>query len=98
MRFVSPKAEAWQALSVLHLLRESPVRGGTKTANQMYGFLLAFGMSLPRGLAIMRRLPVILTQHELPHSSQDTLGSFTRTLQLLRGTLKRTSKSGEIPA
>lgn len=66
MRFVSPKTEAQQTLSVLHRLRESLVRDRTKTVNQMHGFLLEFGISLPRGLAIMKRLPVILTQHELP--------------------------------
>jgi transposase len=66
MRFVSPKTEAQQTLSVLHRLRESLVRDRTKTVNQMHGFLLEFGISLPRGLAIMKRLPVILTEHELP--------------------------------
>jgi transposase len=58
--------EAQQTLSVLHRLRESLVRDRTKTVNQMHGFLLEFGISLPRGLAIMKPLPVILTQHELP--------------------------------
>ena len=66
MRFVSPKTETQQTLSVLHRLRESLVRDRTKTANQMHGFLLEFGVSLPRGLAAMKRLPVILTEHELP--------------------------------
>lgn len=66
MRFVSPKTEAQQTLSVLHRQRESLVRDRTKTVNQMHGFLLEFGVSLPRGLAIMKRLPVILTEHELP--------------------------------
>ena len=40
MRFVSPKTEAQQTLSVLHRLRESLVRDRTKTAHQMHGFLL----------------------------------------------------------
>ncbi|MQT46184.1 IS110 family transposase [Pseudomonas helleri] len=66
MRFVSPKTEAQQTLSVLHRIRESLVRDRTKIVNQMHGFLLEFGISLPRGLAIMKRLPVILTEHELP--------------------------------
>ncbi len=47
MRFVSPKTETQQTLSVLHRLRESLVRDRTKTANQMHGFLLEFGVSLP---------------------------------------------------
>lgn len=66
MRFVSPKTEAQQTLSVLHRLRESLVRDRTKTANQMHGFLLEFGISLPRWLAIMKRLSSVLAEHELP--------------------------------
>lgn len=66
MRFVSPKTEAQQTLSVLHRLRESLVRDRTKTTNQMHGFLLEFGISLPKGLAIMKRLASILAEHELP--------------------------------
>jgi len=66
MRFVSPKTEAQQTLSALHRLRESLVRDHTKTANQRHGFLLEFEVSLPRGLAIMKRLPVILTNMSYP--------------------------------
>jgi len=66
MRFVSPKTEAQQTLSVLHRIRESQVRDRTKTANQMHAFLLEFGISLPKGLAIMKRLASVLAEHELP--------------------------------
>jgi len=66
MRFVTPKTESQQTLSVLHWMRESLVRDRTRTANQMHGFLLEFGVSLPRGLAIMKRLAVVLAEHELP--------------------------------
>lgn len=66
MRFVSPKTEAQQTLSVLHRLRESLVRDRTKSVNQLHGFLLEFGISLPKGLAIMKRLPSVLAEHELP--------------------------------
>jgi transposase len=66
MRFVMPKTEAQQPLSVLHRMRESLVRDRTKTANQMHGFLLEFGISLPKGLAVMKRLASILAEHELP--------------------------------
>lgn len=57
---------AQQTLSVLHRMRESLVRDRTKTANQMHGFLLEFGISLPRGPAIMKRLFSGLAEHELP--------------------------------
>lgn len=66
MRFVTPKTESQQTLSVLHWMRESLVRDRTRTANQMHGFLSEFGVSLPRGLAIMKRLAVVLAEHELP--------------------------------
>lgn len=66
MRFVSAKTEAQQTLSVLHRMRESLVRDRTKTVNQMHGFLLEFGISLPKGLAMMKRLASILAEHELP--------------------------------
>ena len=66
MRFVTPKTESQQTLSVLHRMRESLVHDRTKTANQMHGFLLEFGVSLPRGLTIMKRLTNVLAEHELP--------------------------------
>jgi len=66
MRFVTPKTEAQQTLSVLHRMRESLVRDRTKTANQMHGFLLEFGISLPKGLAVMKRLASVLAEHEFP--------------------------------
>jgi len=66
MRFVSPKTEAQQILSVLHRLRESLIRDRTKAVNQMHGFLLEFGISLPKGLAVMKRLSSVLVEHELP--------------------------------
>jgi len=66
MRFVTPKTEAQQTLSVLHRIRESLVRDRTKTANQVHGFLLEFGISLPKGLSSVRRLPSTLSERELP--------------------------------
>ncbi len=66
MRFVTPKNEAQQTLSVLHRLRESLIRDRTKAINQLHGFLLEFGISLPVGKAVIRRLPSVLTEHELP--------------------------------
>lgn len=66
MRFVTPKTEAQQTLSVLHRMRESLVHDRTKTVNQMHGFLLEFGIGLPKGLAIMKRLASVLAEHELP--------------------------------
>ncbi|AHF65901.1 transposase, IS111A/IS1328/IS1533 [Pseudomonas cichorii JBC1] len=92
MRFVSPKTEAQQTLSVLHRLRESLVRDRTKTVNQMHGFLLEFGISLPRGLAIMKRLPVILTQHELPTRLMTLLDRLREHFNYLDGQIRDLDK------
>lgn len=66
MRFVAPKTEAQQTLSVLHRMRESLIRNRTSTINQMHGFLLEFGISLPKGPAVMKRLSGVLAEHNLP--------------------------------
>lgn len=64
MRFVTPKTEAQQALSALHRVREGLVRERTATVNQIHGFLLEFGISVPKGEAIIPRLPAVLAEHE----------------------------------
>jgi transposase len=66
MRFVTPKTPLQQTLSASHRMRESLVRDRTKTMNQMHGFLLEFGISLPTGLAAIKRLAAVLEEHELP--------------------------------
>jgi transposase len=66
MRFVSPHNETQQILSALHRVRETLVRDRTSTVNQIHAFLLEFGVSLPTGMAVIRRLPFVLAEHELP--------------------------------
>jgi transposase len=66
MRFVTPKTESQQTLSALHRVRESLTRDRTKTINQIHGFLLEFGVSLPTGLTGVTRLPAVLAEHSLP--------------------------------
>lgn len=66
MRFVTPKTESQQTLSALHRVRESLVHDRVKTSNQMHGFLLEFGISLPVGKAVIARLPALLAEHPLP--------------------------------
>lgn len=66
MRFVSLKTESQQTLSVLHRMRESLVRDRTRSVNQMHGFLLEFGISLPTGTASMRQVANVIAEHELP--------------------------------
>jgi transposase len=74
MRFVTPKTESQQTLSVLHRMRESMVRDRTRTVNQMHGFLLEFGVSLPVGKSVVKRLPAVLAGHELPPRLTAILG------------------------
>ncbi|XDJ36605.1 MAG: IS110 family transposase (plasmid) [Burkholderia sp.] len=66
MRFVTPKTESQQTLSALHRVRDSLVLDRVKAVNQMHGFLLEFGISLPIGNAVIVRLPAVLAEHPLP--------------------------------
>ncbi|MBB5429628.1 transposase [Paraburkholderia atlantica] len=66
MRFVTTKTVSQQTLSALHRVRDSLVRDKVCATNQMHGFLLEFGVTLPVGNAVVRRLPVLLAEHSLP--------------------------------
>jgi transposase len=66
MRFVTPETESQQTLSALHRVRDSLIRDRVCTTNQMHAFLLEFGISLPIGNAVVRRLPALLAEHSLP--------------------------------
>lgn len=65
MRFVCPRTEHQQTISALHRVRERLVRDHTAAINQMHGFLLEFGISLPRSKAMVTRLPAVLAEHDL---------------------------------
>ena len=66
MRFVQPRTESQQAMRALHHVRESLVQDRVKTTNQMHAFLLEFGISVPRGSAVISRLSTILEDNNLP--------------------------------
>ncbi len=66
MRFVQPRTESQQAMRALHRVRESLVQDKVKTTNQMHAFLLEFGISVPRGSAVISRLSTILEDNNLP--------------------------------
>ncbi|MCT8345473.1 IS110 family transposase [Photorhabdus kleinii] len=61
MRFVQPRTEAQQAMRALHRVRDK-----VKTTNQMQAFLLEFGISMPKGIAVIKRLSTVLAEHPLP--------------------------------
>ncbi|ENN8518299.1 transposase, partial [Shigella flexneri] len=62
MRFVQPRTETQQAIRALHRVRESLIRDKVKTTNQIHGFLLEFGISLPIGDAVIKRLSLVLAE------------------------------------
>jgi transposase len=64
--FVQPRTESQQAMRALHRVRESLVQDKVKTTNQMHAFLLEFGISVPRGAAVISRLSTILEDNSLP--------------------------------
>nr|QIC03597.1 IS110 family transposase IS4321L [Salmonella enterica subsp. enterica serovar London]QIC03660.1 IS110 family transposase IS4321L [Escherichia coli] len=66
MRFVQPRTESQQAMRALHRVRESTVQDKVKTTNQMHAFLLEFGISVPRGAAVISRLSTLLEDSSLP--------------------------------
>lgn len=61
MRFVPQKSRAQQEIQALHRVRERLVGARTALANQIRGFLMEFGVSVPVGLHRLKRaLPEIL--------------------------------------
>jgi transposase len=94
MRFVPPKTQAQQTLSMLHRVRESLVHDRTKTANQMHGFLLEFGVSLPVGFAVIKRLPALLAEHEdLPVQLVSVLERLHEHFKYLDGQIAEVEKA-----
>ncbi len=53
-------------MRALHRVRESLVQDKVKTTNQIHTFLLEFGVSVPRGSAVISRLSTILEDNKLP--------------------------------
>ncbi|CAM3296576.1 transposase (fragment) [Xenorhabdus nematophila AN6/1] len=66
MRFVQPRTETQQAMRALHRVRESLIRDKVKTTNQIHAFLPEFGISLPEGEAVIKRLSLVLAEHDVP--------------------------------
>lgn len=61
MRFVSIKSEDQLSLQALHRARQLVVGQRTAQANQIRGFLLEFGVTLPKGVTHFRRgIPQVL--------------------------------------
>ena len=53
-------------MSALHRVRRSLIRERVKTTNHIHAFLLEFSISLPRGGAVIKRLPAVLEENNIP--------------------------------
>ena len=77
MRFVPIKSEEQLSIQASHRIRSRLVANRTALANQIRGILAEFGITVPRGLAILRRrLPDVLG------SDKVSLDSLVRSLIL----------------
>jgi transposase len=63
--FVQPRTESQQQCE-LCIVSVNPVQDKVKTTNQMHAFLLEFGISVPRGAAVISRLSTLLEDSSLP--------------------------------
>jgi Transposase and inactivated derivatives len=92
MRFVKPRTEEQQAMAALHRVRDSLIRQRVKTTNQMHAFLLEFGVSLPRGIAVIRRLATVLEENDFPPYLVRVLSRLHRHYVYLSGEIEEVDK------
>ncbi|MFB9159917.1 IS110 family transposase [Chromobacterium violaceum] len=86
MRFVPVKLPEQQALLAVHRARAGFVKARTAQANQLRGLLAEFGITIPVGLAsLRRRLPLILEDVEsgLPRMMRELVARLAEHLQAL---------------
>lgn len=69
MRFVEVKSEQAQIIAVIHRIRSGYVKERTACMSRVGSILLEFGLSLPRGYGVMKRLFFWLGQQKqsVPH-------------------------------
>ncbi|MGE1177820.1 IS110 family transposase [Pseudomonas bananamidigenes] len=90
MRFCSIKTAEQQTLSALHRVRDSLSGHRTVAINQIHGFLLEFGISLPIGTAALHRVPTLLDnpQHLVPLRLKGLVMRLYRQIQQLDQEIK----------
>ncbi len=90
MRFCSIKTQEQQTLSALHRVRESLIGHRTVATNQIHGFLLEFGISLPIGVIALHRVPALLDdpQHPVPVRLKGVVMRLYRQIQQLTDEIK----------
>lgn len=69
-------------MHALHRVRESLVRDRVKTTNQIHAFLLEFGVSTPKGTALIKGLSEILDTNEFPPYLYKVASKTARALRL----------------
>lgn len=84
MRFVTPKSESQQTLSALHRVRQLLMQDRVRTGNQIHAFLLEFGITMPRGSDLIKRLPLVLAENPLPSRITTLLMRLSEQLAYLR--------------
>jgi len=90
MRFCSIKTEEQQTLSALHRVRDSLIGHRTVAINQIHGFLLEFGISLPIGATALHRVPALLDdpQYPVPLRLKSVVMRLHRQIQQLNDEIK----------
>jgi transposase len=85
MRFVAIKTVEQQALLAVHRARQGMVKARTAQANQIRGLLAEFGVVLPKGIAHLQALPVVLDDaaNALPATLRQLLTRLHEQLQHL---------------
>ena len=86
MRFVGVKPVASQHLQQLHRARQLAVKDRTAHGNQIHGFLLEYGVALPKGLGMMlKRLDEVLEDagNELPGEGRGLISDLSDELKRL---------------
>ena len=86
MRFVGVKPVASQHLQQLHRARSLAVKDRTAHGNQIHGFLLEYGIALPKGLIpMLKRLNEVLEDgsNELPMEGRALLSELAEELTRL---------------
>ena len=86
MRFVGVKPVASQHLQQLHRARQLAVKDRTAHGNQIQGFLLEYGVALPKGLsAMLKRLEAVLEdgENELPGEGRALVSDLAEELKRL---------------
>lgn len=90
MRFCSIKTAEQQTLSALHRVRDSLIGHRTVATNQIHGFLLEFGISLPIGVPALHRVPALLDDplHPVPLRLKDLVMRLHHQIQQLNDEIK----------